>query len=108
MRPMDSASKSVLSPVVHGATVLLPDAPTDFGANVSAIYVETQKECWSYAVSFDLAIAAERARTGGDAFAIEVDLEVENGWIGVGCTNAAADTFIGREVIVAAGKRRLV
>ncbi len=95
-----------LRPIAYGTTVLLATAASAANGDAEFLYVETPKECWSYAVGFDLPIAAIRRQGISAGLAVVVDLEVESGRIGLGCLTADGTAFVGSEMTISAGMRR--
>ena len=101
-------TNSRLGPTVYGGTVLLSDKTVDAGDTANVVYFETPAGCWNFALSFDLTITDEHKQSGAGVFAIVVDLEVESGWLGLGCMDAGVTAYAGKEVMVSFGKRREV
>jgi hypothetical protein len=100
---IDGAYAVALLPTIHnGARV----AKLTAAAPSLPIAVETDEAMWSYAVSFDLDPLPSLDRAGERR--VVVDLEVEAGAIGVGCTTAGYSSYIDREVFVSSGTRRKV
>ena len=68
--------------------------------------VETEEAKWAYAASFGL--DAPQSLDGAGEPRVVIDLEVQVGTFGVGCTTADYSNFVDREVFVPSGMRRKV
>ena len=92
--------------VLHGATVAWA-----FGSHVSApefqpLLIESEQQESSNAASFALTMPLELAGAGQQR--VVVDVEVEAGMIGLGCTTADYSSYVDNELVVPAGIRRKV
>lgn len=70
------------------------------------IVVETEETLWSYAVSFQF--DASRCFDGADEAGLIIDLEVQVGTVGIGCTTKDFSSYVDRELHVSAGQRRKI
>ena len=92
-----------LLPEIHNSTIVKKIMPAEHSGHIA---VETEDAKWAYAVSYKL--YAPPALDGAGEPRVVVDLEVEEGTFGVGCTTADYSSYVDREVLVPSGKRRKV
>ena len=92
--------------VPHGAAVVQAIGPRVPPPDFQPILIETEAQESSNAVSFGLTMPRELGGTGQRR--VVVDLEVEAGAVGIGCTTADYSAYVDREMFVPQGNRRKV
>ena len=70
------------------------------------IVLETEGTPWSYAASFQF--DASRCLHGVGEPGLIVDLEIQAGTVGIGCTTKDFSSYVGRELFVSSGIRRKI
>jgi hypothetical protein len=82
--------------VVHNTAEILEREP---------LRLRTPAQSWAYSVAFEFQREAFQARDGNDAVVVDLDLEVEQGEVGVGGLSEDLQEFLGPETSVAAAGR---
>ena len=90
----------------HGGSVVQPFGPQVLLPQFQPVVIETNEQERSNAAAFALTMPLELSGAGEPR--VVVDLEIDAGALGLGCTTADYSSYVDREVFVPAGVRRKV